>query len=50
MGEEKTLDAFNITVVGAGIVGREFLKILDERKVPVGHGRRDGSSIFATSV
>jgi aspartate-semialdehyde dehydrogenase len=34
------LDAYNITVVGgAGIVGREFLKILDQRKVPVGRLR-----------
>ncbi len=30
------MDAYNITVVGgAGIVGREFLKILDERQIPV---------------
>jgi aspartate-semialdehyde dehydrogenase len=30
------VDAYNITVVGgAGLVGREFLKILDERAVPV---------------
>jgi aspartate-semialdehyde dehydrogenase len=30
------LDAYNITVVGgAGIVGREFLSLLDSRKVPV---------------
>ena len=34
------MDAYNITVVGgAGIVGREFLKILDERKLPVGRLR-----------
>ena len=34
------MDPLNITVVGgAGIVGREFLKILDERKVPVGRLR-----------
>jgi len=34
------VDAYNITVVGgAGIVGREFLKILDERKLPVGRLR-----------
>ncbi len=26
---------YNITVVGAGIVGREFLKVLDERAMPV---------------
>lgn len=30
------MDAYNITVVGgAGLVGREFLKILDERGIPV---------------
>ena len=30
------MDAYNITVVGgAGIVGREFLKVLDARKTPV---------------
>ena len=30
------MDAYNITVVGgAGIVGREFLKLLDSRNVPV---------------
>lgn len=30
------MDAYNITVVGgAGIVGREFLKLLDERNIPV---------------
>jgi aspartate-semialdehyde dehydrogenase len=30
------MEAYNITVVGAsGIVGQEFLKILDERQVPV---------------
>jgi aspartate-semialdehyde dehydrogenase len=34
------VDAYNITVVGgAGIVGREFLKILDERQLPVGRLR-----------
>lgn len=34
------MDAYNITVIGgAGLVGREFLKILDERKVPVGRLR-----------
>jgi len=34
------VDACNITVVGGGgIVGREFLKILDERHVPVGRLR-----------
>ena len=34
------MDACNITVVGGGgIVGREFLKILDERHVPVGRLR-----------
>jgi aspartate-semialdehyde dehydrogenase len=34
------MEAYNITVVGgAGIVGREFLKILDEREVPVGRLR-----------
>ncbi|MFN0147989.1 MAG: aspartate-semialdehyde dehydrogenase [Dehalococcoidia bacterium] len=34
------MDAYNITVVGgAGIVGREFLKILDERAIPVGRLR-----------
>ncbi|MGH2610058.1 MAG: aspartate-semialdehyde dehydrogenase, partial [Tepidiformaceae bacterium] len=34
------MDAYNITVVGgSGIVGREFLKILDEREMPVGRLR-----------
>ena len=34
------MDAHNITIVGgAGIVGREFLKILDEREMPVGRLR-----------
>ncbi len=33
------MDAYNITVVGAGIVGREFLKILDERRIPAGRLR-----------
>jgi aspartate-semialdehyde dehydrogenase len=34
------MEAYNITVVGAsGIVGQEFLKILDERNVPVGRLR-----------
>ncbi|MGI8927375.1 MAG: aspartate-semialdehyde dehydrogenase [Tepidiformaceae bacterium] len=33
------MDAYNITVVGAGIVGREFLKLLDSRGVPVGRLR-----------
>jgi aspartate-semialdehyde dehydrogenase len=34
------VDAYNITIVGgAGIVGREFLKILDQRGVPVGRLR-----------
>ncbi len=34
------MDAYNITVVGgAGIVGREFLKLLDSRNVPVGRLR-----------
>ncbi|MGD9935512.1 MAG: aspartate-semialdehyde dehydrogenase [Dehalococcoidia bacterium] len=34
------MHAYNITVVGgAGIVGREFLKILDERQIPVGRLR-----------
>jgi aspartate-semialdehyde dehydrogenase len=34
------MDAYNITVVGgSGIVGREFLKILDEREVPAGRLR-----------
>ncbi len=34
------MDAYNITIVGgAGIVGREFLKILDERQIPVGRLR-----------
>ena len=37
---EPTVDPYNITVVGgAGIVGREFLKILDEREAPVGRLR-----------
>jgi len=34
------VDAYNITVVGgAGLVGGEFLKLLDERAVPVGRLR-----------
>jgi aspartate-semialdehyde dehydrogenase len=34
------VDAYNITVVGgAGIVGREFLKLLDNRELPVGRLR-----------
>jgi aspartate-semialdehyde dehydrogenase len=34
------VDALNITVVGgSGLVGREFLKILDKREVPVGRLR-----------
>ncbi len=34
------MQAYNITVVGgAGLVGREFLKLLDERQVPVGRLR-----------
>jgi len=34
------LDAYNITVVGgAGIVGRELLKLLDSRELPVGRLR-----------
>ena len=34
------MDAYNITVVGgAGLVGSEFLKILDDRNVPVGRLR-----------
>lgn len=34
------METYNITVVGgAGIVAREFLKILDERQVPVGRLR-----------
>nr|WP_297804927.1 aspartate-semialdehyde dehydrogenase [Tepidiforma sp.] len=37
---ERPMEAYNITVVGAsGIVGQEFLKILDERQVPVGRLR-----------
>lgn len=33
---ERLLDAYNITVVGgAGIVGREFLKLLDQYEAPV---------------
>ena len=32
----RPVDAYNITVVGgAGIVGREFLKLLETRKTPV---------------
>lgn len=35
-----SLDAYNITVVGgAGLVGREMLKLLDSRNVPVGRLR-----------
>ncbi|MCA9831149.1 MAG: aspartate-semialdehyde dehydrogenase [Dehalococcoidia bacterium] len=34
------MHAYNITVVGgAGIVGQEFLKVLDERQIPVGRLR-----------
>ncbi len=34
------MNAYNITVVGgSGIVGREFLKLLDERDIPVGRLR-----------
>ncbi|MGH2634424.1 MAG: aspartate-semialdehyde dehydrogenase [Tepidiformaceae bacterium] len=34
------MDAYNITVVGgAGIVGRELLKLLDSRQIPVGRLR-----------
>lgn len=34
------MDAYNITVIGgAGIVGREFLKVLDQRNTPVGRLR-----------
>jgi aspartate-semialdehyde dehydrogenase len=34
------MEAYNITVVGAsGIVGQEFLKLLDERQLPVGRLR-----------
>ncbi|MBI2764476.1 MAG: aspartate-semialdehyde dehydrogenase [Chloroflexi bacterium] len=34
------MESYNITVVGgAGIVGREFLKVLDDRNVPVGRLR-----------
>jgi len=34
------VDAYNITVIGgAGIVGREFLKLLDQRNIPVGRLR-----------
>lgn len=34
------VDAYNITIVGgAGLVGREFLKLLDSRNVPVGRLR-----------
>ncbi len=37
---EPCVDAYNITVVGgAGLVGREFLKILDQRNIPVGRLR-----------
>ena len=34
------METHNITIVGgSGIVGREFLKILDEQNVPVGKVR-----------
>lgn len=34
------MNEYNITIIGgAGIVGREFLKILDERNIPVGRLR-----------
>ncbi|WP_322796751.1 aspartate-semialdehyde dehydrogenase [Tepidiforma sp.] len=34
------MDAYNITVVGgSGLVGQEFLKLLDERNIPVGRLR-----------
>lgn len=45
------MDAYNITVVGgAGIVGREFLKILDERKLPVARLRLLATSRSAGKV
>ena len=45
------MDAYNITVVGgAGIVGREFLKILDERNIPVGRLRLLATSRSAGKV
>ncbi len=37
---ELPVDAYNITIVGgAGLVGREFLKLLDQYEVPVGRLR-----------
>ena len=45
------VDAYNITVVGgAGIVGREFLKLLDSRNVPVKRLRLLATSRSAGSV
>jgi aspartate-semialdehyde dehydrogenase len=45
------MHSYNITVVGgAGIVGREFLKILDERQIPVGRLRLLATARSAGSV
>ena len=45
------MDAYNITVVGgAGIVGREFLKLLDSRNVPVKRLRLLATSRSAGTV
>ena len=45
------MDAYNITVVGGGgIVGHEFLKILDQRNVPVGRLRLLATSRSAGKV
>ncbi len=45
------METYNITVVGAtGIVGREFLKVLDERRIPVGRLRLLASKRSAGTV
>jgi aspartate-semialdehyde dehydrogenase len=45
------VETYNITVVGAtGLVGREFLKVLDERRIPVGRLRLLASKRSAGTV
>lgn len=45
------MQTYNITVVGAtGLVGREFLKILEERRIPVGRLRLLASKRSAGTV
>jgi aspartate-semialdehyde dehydrogenase len=45
------MHSYNITVVGgAGIVGREFLKVLDERQIPVGRLRLLATARSAGSI